>query len=164
MICPFFTWILERGTRCPLNLNICIELMVDCPCFWPSYHLTLKRGVSGTPDFQIQSTAPRLPSYQNFVIKNKHQHTICEFFKDFILSISYIFSKQKYKDKQWCLLCLPDPWNLPGTANSVDFKAPRELWNPMSTTVLIKCSLIWNKVPLNIWWPQSSKVTCTSDL
>ena len=34
---------------------------------------------------------------------------------------------------------------------SVDFKAPRELWNPLSKTPLSKCSLIWNKEPVNIW-------------
>ena len=36
---------------------------------------------------------------------------------------------------------------------SVDFKAPREHWNPLSKTVhvLSKCSFIWNKEPVNIW-------------
>ena len=33
----------------------------------------------------------------------------------------------------------------------VDFKAPRELWNPLSKTVLSNCSFIWNKGPVNIW-------------
>ena len=30
---------------------------------------------------------------------------------------------------------------------SVDFKTPREFWNPLSQTVLSKCSFIWNKGP-----------------
>ena len=34
---------------------------------------------------------------------------------------------------------------------SVDFKAPREFWNPLSKTVLSECSFIWNKGPANIW-------------
>ena len=34
---------------------------------------------------------------------------------------------------------------------SVNFKAPGELWNPLSKTVLHKCSFIWNKGPINIW-------------
>ena len=34
---------------------------------------------------------------------------------------------------------------------SVDFKAPGELWNPLGKTVLIKCSFISNKGPVNIW-------------
>ena len=33
---------------------------------------------------------------------------------------------------------------------SVDFKAPSELWNPLSETVLSKCSFNWNKGPVNI--------------
>ena len=33
---------------------------------------------------------------------------------------------------------------------SVDFKVPGELWNPLSKTVLSKCSFIWNKGPANI--------------
>ena len=33
---------------------------------------------------------------------------------------------------------------------SMDFKAPRELWNPLSNTVLSKCGFIWNKQPVNI--------------
>ena len=33
---------------------------------------------------------------------------------------------------------------------SLDFKAPEELWNPLSKTVLSKCSFIWNKGPVNI--------------
>ena len=32
---------------------------------------------------------------------------------------------------------------------SVDFKAPRELWNPMSKTVLGKWSFIWNTGSVN---------------
>ena len=32
---------------------------------------------------------------------------------------------------------------------SIDFKAPGELWNPLSKAVLSKCSLIWNKGPVN---------------
>ena len=34
---------------------------------------------------------------------------------------------------------------------SVDFKAPEELWNPLSKTALSKCSFIWNKGPIVIW-------------
>ena len=34
---------------------------------------------------------------------------------------------------------------------SVDFKAPRELWNPLIKTVLSKCSFIWNKGYVKIW-------------
>ena len=34
---------------------------------------------------------------------------------------------------------------------SVDFKAPGELWNPLSKTVFSKCSFIWNKGPVKIW-------------
>ena len=34
---------------------------------------------------------------------------------------------------------------------AVDFKAPGELWNLLSKTVLSKCSFIWNKGPVNIW-------------
>ena len=33
---------------------------------------------------------------------------------------------------------------------SVDFKAPGELWNPLSKAVLSKCSFIWNKEHVNI--------------
>ena len=33
---------------------------------------------------------------------------------------------------------------------SVDSKAPGELWNPLSKTVLCKSSLIWNKGPVNM--------------
>ena len=36
--------------------------------------------------------------------------------------------------KQMHLLCLGEPWNLSGTAllsYAVDFKAPRDLWNPL---------------------------------
>ena len=40
---------------------------------------------------------------------------------------------------------------------SVDFKAPAELWNPMSMTVLSKCSFIWIKGPVNIWNDQKVK-------
>ena len=31
---------------------------------------------------------------------------------------------------------------------SVDFKAPKELWNQLSETVLSKCSFIWSKGPI----------------
>ena len=31
---------------------------------------------------------------------------------------------------------------------SVDIKAPRELWNPLSKTALSRCSFIWNKGPV----------------
>ena len=34
---------------------------------------------------------------------------------------------------------------------SVDFKAPGELWNPLSKTVLNRCRFNWNKAPVNIW-------------
>ena len=34
---------------------------------------------------------------------------------------------------------------------SMDFKAPRELWNPLSKAVLSKCSFISDKGPVNIW-------------
>ena len=34
---------------------------------------------------------------------------------------------------------------------SVDFKAPVELWNPLSKTALSKCGFIWNKGHVNIW-------------
>ena len=34
---------------------------------------------------------------------------------------------------------------------SVDFKAPLELWNLLSKTVLTKYSFIWNKGHVNIW-------------
>ena len=34
---------------------------------------------------------------------------------------------------------------------AVDFKAPGELRNPLSKTVLSKCSFIWNNEPVNIW-------------
>ena len=34
--------------------------------------------------------------------------------------------------------------------SSVDFKAPGELWNPLSKKVLSKWSFIWNKGPVNI--------------
>ena len=33
----------------------------------------------------------------------------------------------------------------------VDFKAPGELWNPLSETVINRCSFIWNKGPVNFW-------------
>ena len=32
---------------------------------------------------------------------------------------------------------------------SVNFKAPGEIWNPLSKTVLNKCSIVWNKLPVN---------------
>ena len=51
--------------------------------------------------------------------------------------------------KQLRLLCPPDPWNSPGTVLLRGFI--RELWNPLSKIVLSKCSLIWNKAPVNIW-------------
>ena len=34
---------------------------------------------------------------------------------------------------------------------SVDFKAPGELWNPLSKAVLSRCNFIWSKGPVNIW-------------
>ena len=34
---------------------------------------------------------------------------------------------------------------------SVDFKAPRELWNLLSETVLSKCNFKWIKGHVNIW-------------
>ena len=34
--------------------------------------------------------------------------------------------------------------------NSVDFKAPGELWNPLGKTVLNKCSFIQNQLPVII--------------
>ena len=34
---------------------------------------------------------------------------------------------------------------------SVDFKAPRELWNSLSKVVRSKCNFIWDKGPANIW-------------
>ena len=46
---------------------------------------------------------------------------------------------------------LPDPQIYQVLPYSVDFKAPRELWNPLSKTVLSKYSFIWNKGPVNIW-------------
>ena len=33
---------------------------------------------------------------------------------------------------------------------SVDFKAPGEILNQLSTTVLSECSFTWNKGPVNI--------------
>ena len=39
--------------------------------------------------------------------------------------------------------------------DSVDFKALGKLWNPLSKTVLSKCSYIWNKGPVKL--PQGSK-------
>ena len=48
-----------------------------------------------------------------------------------------------------CLLCPPDPWNLPGTALVSGFQS--STWNILSKTVLSKCSFIWNKWPVNIW-------------
>ena len=35
--------------------------------------------------------------------------------------------------------------------HSVDFKAPKELRNPLSKTVLSKCSFIWNQESVSIW-------------
>ena len=40
---------------------------------------------------------------------------------------------------------------------SVDFKAPGELWNPLSKTVFSKCSFTWNKGPVNIWKDPKTK-------
>ena len=40
---------------------------------------------------------------------------------------------------------------------SVDFKAPQELWNPPSETVLSKYSFIWNKGPVNILHERKAK-------
>ena len=34
--------------------------------------------------------------------------------------------------------------------DSVDFKAPEELWNPLSKAVVTKCSFVWFKGPVNI--------------
>ena len=34
---------------------------------------------------------------------------------------------------------------------SVDFKAPEELWYPLSKTIFSKCSLILNTPPVNMW-------------
>ena len=36
-------------------------------------------------------------------------------------------------------------------AYSEDFKAPEELWNPLSKTALGECNFIFNKEPVNIW-------------
>ena len=47
---------------------------------------------------------------------------------------------------------------------SVDFKAPGELWNPPSKTLLSKCYFIWNKRPATSQMIVNSKVTCTTDL
>ena len=49
--------------------------------------------------------------------------------------------------KQLCLLCPPDPWNIPGSR----FQSSRELWNPLRNTVLSKCIFVGNKGPVNIW-------------
>ena len=35
--------------------------------------------------------------------------------------------------------------------NSTDFKAPGELWNLLSKTVLSRCGLILNEGPAKIW-------------
>ena len=37
------------------------------------------------------------------------------------------------------------------TKKKVDFKAPKELWNPLNKVVLSKCSFISNNGPVNIW-------------
>ena len=61
----------------------------------------------------------------------------CEYLLGLINSCVY-YAHQTYEIYQ----VLPD---------SLDFKAPEELWNPISKAVLSKCSFIWNKGPLNIW-------------
>ena len=33
----------------------------------------------------------------------------------------------------------------------IDFKAPAELWNPLSKTALSKCGFMWNEGHVNIW-------------
>ena len=58
--------------------------------------------------------------------------------------------KVTWSCKQLRLLCPPDPLNLPGTG-AVDFKAPGELWNPLSKTVLSKRNFILNKGHMNFW-------------
>ena len=35
--------------------------------------------------------------------------------------------------------------------NTVDYRSPRELWNPLCKAVLNKCNFIWNEWPVNIW-------------
>ena len=57
------------------------------------------------------------------------------------------------------LLCPLDPRDqvLP---YSVDFKAPGELWNPLSKTVLSKSDFVWIKGPVNTW--KAKKISCTS--
>ena len=42
-------------------------------------------------------------------------------------------------------------YQIPVLTSAVDFKAPDELWNPLSTTILSRCDFIWNKGPVNIW-------------
>ena len=35
--------------------------------------------------------------------------------------------------------------------DSVDVKAPRKLWNPLSKRVFSKLKFMWNKGPVNLW-------------
>ena len=46
-----------------------------------------------------------------------------------------------------CIYYACQTWNCQVLPYSVGFKAPRELWNPLSKTVLSGCSFIWNKGP-----------------
>ena len=53
--------------------------------------------------------------------------------------------------KQMRSLRPPVPCNLPSTALFSGFRSSWDLWNPLSKTLLSKCSIIWNIGPGNIW-------------
>ena len=44
---------------------------------------------------------------------------------------------------------------------SVDFKAPKKLWNPLNKSVLSKCSFVWNKESLKMYKAQKQLVCRT---
>ena len=50
--------------------------------------------------------------------------------------------------KQLRLLCPPDWGIYQVPPYALDFNAPAELLNPMSKTILSKCSFIWDKAPV----------------
>ena len=60
-------------------------------------------------------------------------------------------SKLAWSCRQLCLLCPQTREIYQALPCSVDFKVPVALWNPSSKTILSKCSLVWNKGPVDIW-------------
>ena len=108
------------------------------------YKLLYKLQVAGDlrkhdiPVVSLELTVKRVYNNKPVHIPVLKIRGICHAWDPWKLALSY---------KQFCLLCPIAPQNLPGTALLSGFQSSRELWNPLSKTVLRKCSFIWNKGP-----------------